>query len=115
MSSTRNINNPNDYAMRQRLYAGATEYLTYEAFHVADRPALPALYAPSFLPRDVLCSNSIDVESQLFGINSTNLVNPAAHVLPDNNTLPVISFFERSACYMPTDLVTDANQRPFFW
>ena len=53
MASTRNINNPNDYAMRQRLYTGATEYLTYEAFHVADRPALPALYAPSFLPRDV--------------------------------------------------------------
>ena len=115
MASTRNINNPNDYAMRQRLYAGATEYLAYEAFHVANRPALPALYTPSFLPRDVLCSNSVDVESQLFGINSTNLVNPATRVSPNNNTLPTISFFERPLCYMPDDLVKDGNQRPFFW
>ena len=115
MASTRNINNPNDYAMRQRLYSGAADYLSYEAFHVAEHPALPALYAPSFLPRDVLCSNSIDVESQLFGINSTNLVNPAAHVSPNTNKLPVISFFERQLCYMPANLVVDSNQRPFFW
>ena len=115
MASTRNINNPNDYAMRQRIYSGAEEYLSYEAFHVSDRPALPALYAPSFLPRDVLCSNSVDVESQLFGINSTNLVKPAAHVSPNINKLPTISFFERQLCYMPANLVVDSNQRPFFW
>jgi hypothetical protein len=115
MASTRNINNSNDYAMRQRLYTGAAQYLAYEPFHVAETPALPALYAPSFLPRDVLCSNSVDVESQLFGINSTNLVSPAAHVTPDNKTLPTVSFCDRQLCFMPNDLVTDQGQRPFFW
>ena len=115
MASTRNINNPDDYAMRQRLYTGAAEYLSYESFHVASHPALPALYAPSFLPRDVLCSNSIDVESQLFGINSNNLVKPSAQVSPNTNKLPTISFFERPLCYMPNNLVVDSNQRPFFW
>ena len=115
MASTRNINNPNDYAMRQRLYAGAADYLSYEEFHVSNQPALPALYAPSFLPRDVLCSNAVDVESQLFGISSTNLLNPTAHVTPNINKLPTISFFERPLCYMPNNLVADPGQRPFFW
>lgn len=115
MASTRNINNPSDYAMRQQLYAGASDYLAFTSFHVAPNTALPDLYSPSFIPRHLLCSNSIDVESQLFGINSTNLVTPAEKVTPDIKQLPRISFFERQLCYMPRNLTLEPNQRPFFW
>ena len=115
MASTRNINNSNDYAMRQRLYSGASDYLAFTQFHIAANTARPELYAPSFMPRDALCSNSIDVESQLFGINSSNLVSPAAKVTPDIKKLPTVSFFERQACYMPRNLTVEPNQRPFFW
>jgi hypothetical protein len=55
------------------------------------------------------------VESQLFGINASNLVAPAAKVAPDNIKLPTVSFFERQACYMPRNLSVEPNQRPFFW
>jgi hypothetical protein len=115
MASTRNINNPNDYAMRQRLYSGASEYLAFTPFHVAQNTSLPDLYAPSFMPRHLLCSNSIDVESQLFGINASNLVTPAQKVTPEIKELPSVSFFERQLCYMPRNLTVEPNQRPFFW
>ena len=115
MASTRNINNPNDYSMRQRVYSGTSDYLAFASFHVAANTAISNDYSASFLPRHLLCTNSIDVESQLFGINSSNLVAPAAKVTPDNTKLPTVSFFERQACYMPRNLSVEPNQRPFFW
>jgi hypothetical protein len=115
MASTRNINNSNDYSMRQRVYSGTTEYLAFTPFHVATNTALPEHYSASFLPRHLLCTNSIDVESQLFGINASNLVSPAAKVTPENTKLPTVSFFDRQACYMPRNLTVESNQRPFFW
>lgn len=115
MASTRNINNPNDYAMRQRLYTGAYDYLAFTSFCVSPNTAQPELYSASFLPRHLLCSNSIDVESQLFGINASNLVTPAKKVTPENKQLPTVSFFDRQPCYMPQNLTVEPNQRPFFW
>jgi hypothetical protein len=115
MASTRNINNPDDYHMRQRVYTGTNEYLAFTPFHVATNTAISTDYSASFLPRHLLCKNSIDVESQLFGINASNLVTPAAKVTPENTKLPTVSFFERQACYMPRDLTVEPNQRPFFW
>ena len=115
MASTRNINNPNDYSMRQRVYSGTSDYLAFTSFHVATNTAISNDYSASFLPRHLLCTNSIDVESQLFGINASNLVAPAAKVTPDNTKLPTVSFFERQACYMPRNLSVEPNQRPFFW
>ena len=31
---------------------------------------------PSHMPREAFSKNSVEIESSLFGINSTNLVNP---------------------------------------
>jgi hypothetical protein len=68
---------------------------------------------PSQMPRDILSRNSVDIESALFGINSANLVETQAPVVPQLITLPVISFFGRMQLIMPDPLVVEKFQRPF--
>ena len=41
----------------------------------------------SSMARDALSGNAIDTESQLFGIGSTNLVEPQMPIRPDVKTL----------------------------
>ena len=53
------------------------------------------------------------IESGLFGINSTNLVNPQPNTIAYVNDMPEISFFPRKPVYMPKTLVIPMNQRPF--
>ena len=42
--------------------------------------------------RDALSGNPIEIESSLFGINSTNLVDPAPAVIPQLKTLRETKF-----------------------
>ena len=65
------------------------------------------------MPREAFSHNSVEIESSLFGINATNLVNPQAPVQPKLKQLPEKSFFERLPMYMPEPLVVERNQRPF--
>ena len=65
------------------------------------------------MPWNVLSKNPVQIESALFGINSTNLVNPQPNVKAELNQLPTACFFERSATYMPEPLVVEKHQRPF--
>jgi hypothetical protein len=55
----------------------------------------------------------VDIESALFGINSTNLVDPQAPVVPQLKQLPEVKFFERMAFFMPEPLVVEKASRPF--
>jgi len=65
------------------------------------------------MPRELFSRNSIDIESALFGINSTNLVETQKPVVPQLTTLPEISFFGRMQMVMPDPLVVEKHQRPF--
>jgi hypothetical protein len=69
---------------------------------------------PSHMPREVFSRNSVDIESALFGINSTNLVETQKPVVPQMTQLPEISFFGRMQLIMPDPLVVEKFQRPFF-
>ena len=76
--------------------------------------ALPTLgYRPTYMSRESFSNNSVDIESALFGINSTNLVTPQAPVVPELKKLPECTFFDRLPLIMPTPLVIEKNQRPF--
>ena len=55
----------------------------------------------------------VDVESALFGIDSTNLVNPRPAVCNKPVSKPDINFFERNAVFLPDPLVIEDKQRPF--
>ena len=65
------------------------------------------------MPRDTLSNNSVEIESALFGINSTNLVEPQPDINPKLKTIPMKQFFQRTPLIMPKPLVIENNQRPF--
>ena len=60
----------------------------------------------------ILSKNPSDIESALFGIGSTNLVNPKKAVNPELKCLPSVAFFKRPQSYLPEPLVVEAYQRP---
>ena len=116
MASTRNNNTPNDYCLQQRSYKDASNYNEYMYSQVgrAFNNAMPCMgITPSHMPREAFSKNSVEIESSLFGINSTNLVNPQQPVVPNLKTLPEVSYFERVPMYMPENLVIETDQRPF--
>jgi hypothetical protein len=96
--------------------AQSQKYLEYQngASGAAYSPAIPCVgIMPSQMPREAFSRNSVDIESALFGINSTNLVEPQQPVVPNLTKLPEVSFFGRMQLVMPDPLVVEKSQRPF--
>jgi len=116
MASTRNKNTTSDYCLEQKQNThifGYTEYNNSQ-YGNAYYNALPTVgITPSHMPRQAFSKNSVDIESALFGINSTNLVTPQAPVVPNLVQLPEVSYFERLPFILPNPLVVENNQRPF--
>jgi hypothetical protein len=116
MASTRNNNTPGDYCQQQKSYNQSLDYNQYQYSQVgrAYKNALPCMgITPSHMPREAFSQNSVDIESALYGINSTNLVNPQKPVVPQLKNLPGVSYFERLQTFMPEPLVVEKYQRPF--
>jgi len=116
MTSTRNINSKGDYKLEQSQIG---EYMNYTNYlHGAQGRAfiqtLPSIgYNPSGMPRDTFSKNPIEIESMLFGINSTNLVTPRKPIIPQLRQIPTSNFFNRLPVHMPKPLVIENNQRPY--
>jgi hypothetical protein len=114
MSSTRNNNTPGDYALQQWSLTQQFQNALYP--NAANGQAFTRNLAGNGLlvgrmaGRD-LANNSCDIESELFGIGSTNLVQPLAKVQPDFIPLKSLNVFEKPGVYMPKDLFVEANQR----
>ena len=116
MASTRNNNCPGNYCLQQRSYHESSNYNSYQysQYGNAYDPAIPCFgIIPSHMPRDTLSSNPVEIESALFGINSTNLVHPQPPVVPQLKTIQGKTFFERIPMIMPKPLVLERGQRPF--
>lgn len=62
-----------------------------------------------------LKNSSRDVESFLYGIGSTNLVNPREPIHIKLKKLQTLDLFDNPELIMPDPLVVDANQRPPLW
>ena len=56
--------------------------------------------------------NASDIESFLFGVNSTNLVNPAPIFVPELAKITSVNIYEKESVFMPEPLVIQKNQRP---
>lgn len=115
MASTRDKNSMGNYLLEQRAlnktYENISDYNGRNGH--ANISAFPELLTPSYMPPDNVCKNFIDVESQLLGINSNNLVNPNVNpVKPEIKNLPLISFFETEKVIMPQELKMEQT-RPF--
>jgi hypothetical protein len=66
------------------------------------------------LPLNALCQNQVDVETELFGIGSTNLVTPKTEeVTPIMTDLMTVHFAKRLPVILPEPLVIYKNERPF--
>jgi hypothetical protein len=116
MTSTRNKNSQLNYNLEKSY----KEKLLREKLYLhssSGRPVtecIPAIgYTPSHISRDAMANNSIDIESQLLGIGSTNLETPCEVVVPSVRTLEFKEFFERQqSIVMPYPMVYHNNQRP---
>ena len=116
MASTRNNNTPGDYCLQQNSFNHSLQYTQYKnsQLGMAYKNAIPCIgITPSHMSREAFSKNSIEIESSLFGINSTNLVNPQTPVVPKLINLPSISYFDRTATFMPEPLIVEKYQRPY--
>jgi hypothetical protein len=116
MTSTRNNNSPAEYCLQQKTYTQANEYNEYiyacncEAYD----PALPVLgFNPTKMPWNTFANNPVDIESSLFGINSTNLVDPQKPVIPEIKKIQEKEFFKTKRLIMPERFVVSKYNRPF--
>lgn len=113
MSSTRLKNQPGEYKLEQQRnqYTCANRLSKHRT--ISNHTSLPELgFNVSYLPNHLLAKNAVDIESNLFGVGSTNLVNPNTPVEPDLNTLQSIAFFEKPEFVLPIPFVHSTNQRP---
>lgn len=114
MASTRNKNTPGDYKLEQRnnieinAYNTTTEYGVPQQTNFAGNGLLPGRVASL-----QLSNNSCDIESQLFGIGSTNLVVPKQFIEPSIKQLPSLNMMDRLPILVPEPLVVERNQRPY--
>jgi hypothetical protein len=116
MASTRNNNTFGNYLLQQRSYNESSQYLSYtnSANGYAYDTQLPGNgILTGQMPWNKLSNNAADIESFLFGINSTNLVNPEPPLVPELNQLTSVNIFEKEPVFIPEPLVVQKNQRPF--
>jgi len=116
MASTRNKNTCGDYRLEQDVNHFHRDYLLYNNSSTGE-PFNPAFAGDGVnfgkMPRNVLSQNPIDIESTLFGIGSTNLVNPKKPTLAKINKIQEKPFMTKMALTLPDPLVVEKNQRPF--
>jgi hypothetical protein len=116
MASTRNRNTPGDYALEQRSIALNNDYMSY------DKSSYYGTVTDTYFPGNGLvgmktagmnlASNSADIESQLFGIGSTNLVEPRRPIAPDVYQLKSLNVADRVPLVLSDKFSLQPNQRP---
>ena len=115
--NTRNRNTESDYKLERGVNQNLQQHNLY-IHSSAGRPTsecMPSVcYTPSHMSRDALSNNSVDIESALYGIGSTNLVKPCEPVTPQIRNLELKDWFDRpKEVIMPYPLVLNNNERPF--
>lgn len=116
MASTRNKNTPGNYCLDNRQNVGIESWQLYinGANGTAYDTRLPGNgLNPGQLPWKTLSHNPADIESFLFGINSTNLVNPAGPLTPELKYLQTANIFNTKSVIMPVPQAIPKYQRPF--
>ena len=114
MASTRNINTKNNYNSQQIQGNNLLNNHMYLGYHLPNGEILPEVGTiSSKRSQSALSNNFIDIESSLFGINSTNLVNPQPPVNPNLNTIPLKPYFYRPNHTIIPNPVKITNNRPY--
>lgn len=115
MASTRNKNTKGDYNLEQQNNTLINNWNSYSnsSYGIPYDTAIPTVgYIPSHMSRNSFSHNPIDIESELLGINSSNLVTKPTKCNPQFKKVPYKSFFDRLPIIMPKPLVIIDKQRP---
>jgi hypothetical protein len=112
MSSTRNKNTHGDYQLEQNAYMNRYLNITDLAKQTPDQKILPGngLLQGKVVSRD-LANNYTDIESTLFGIGSTNLVQALPEVVPEIHRLPSLNIINKIPMIVPNPIYVDKTQR----
>jgi hypothetical protein len=115
MASTRNRNSPGDYHADQNGKIKQSEYLTYVQSGKPDETMFPGngLLTGRIGPTE-LSRNTWDIESFLFGIGSTNLVEPKEPPVAEIKYLKSLNIMDKLPVIVPNPLVVEPNQRPLW-
>lgn len=119
MASTRNKNTVNDYKLKTLEESQQIAYKSYKhsASGAAHIPALPDFGVGSAcrtLHPGLADDNAHDIESELFGIGSTNLVQPKKNVVQKSRRIPFYQYYSHVPMVMPDPLYIRTDQRPSF-
>ena len=115
MASTSNKNTPGDYRLEQNAFKKSSNYLLNRDYSEAT-PTYAAGHGliQGHLPDTILSGNPKDIESDLFGIGSTNLVKPQGPVKAELKTLKALSIVDRRVpLIMPRNFDPLVAQRPY--
>ena len=101
MSSTRLNNDKGEYCQQQRDMRLAEQFALYKYKCISKDSAYPCvgINMPKMINgynNDILSENASDIESALFGIGSTNLVQAKDPVIAHLNCLPNKKFFNQT-------------------
>jgi hypothetical protein len=115
MASTRNKNTPGDYSFEQSAIQKQSLYQTYihgpagecEQTYFPGDGLVGCRFAST-----LLSNNACDIESYLYGIGSTNLVNPQSRIDPSLKELQSLNMIDKTPLVFPDPLVVEAKQRP---
>jgi hypothetical protein len=129
MALTKNKYTAGNYTLEQRDFHLARQYNSFKnsQYGKAYNPALATIgINPSHMPRETFSKDPIEIENELFGINSKNnnnknnnnnynIFSTIASYLQSSKlkTIPEIKYFDRIPIIMPKPLVIENNQRPF--
>lgn len=113
MSSTRLRNLPGEYKLNKLQNTTICSNRLSPFRTVASHTVLPEIgFNASYLPKQLLSSNAVDIESDLFGVGSSNLEIEKKPVVARTYRLQTHSFFERPEVIIPNEFVLERNQRP---
>lgn len=117
MSSTSSRNTPGNYEIEQHTFHRYFGLVT-NINGAQGQPTtvnLPGngLLTGKMYSRD-LANNYTDIETQLFGIGSTNLVQAQAPILPELKTLSSLNISNRIPMIIPDPIVLDPHRRVDF-
>ena len=110
MTSTRDRNTPGNYRMEQDRNIALVEWnvASYETVGYYPGDGL----GPARTTRTALATNACDIESQLFGIGSTNLENPRPIVVPQLKQLKSLTIYDKMKVLLPEPLNVNPVNRP---
>jgi hypothetical protein len=116
MASTRNKNTPENYKLEQLAYIERHMNIMEIQKQTAEYKYLPGNgLLQGHVPSRDLANNYTDIESTLFGIGSTNLVQPLPTVVPEIHRTKLLPIQEGSANTPrspPSEPINNSNTLP---